>query len=162
MGEDDDASEQLGWGAVAGDAVWDPQARVRLRLGPLTRRQYDDFLPNGSAFEPLQTLTRFFSGDQLDFEVQLRAWRGTRCLPAPSAWMARGHRSAGARGCGHRRSPVTLTIRYSRSESEGAFMNLDLRALIGKLNHETKGAVEAAAGLCLSRTHYDVEVSTTS
>ena len=37
-------------------------------------------------------------------------------------------------------------------------MNLDLRALIGKLNHETKGAVEAAAGLCLSRTHYDVEV----
>jgi type VI secretion system protein VasG len=37
-------------------------------------------------------------------------------------------------------------------------MNLDLRALIGKLNHETKGAVEDAAGLCLSRTHYDVEV----
>ena len=37
-------------------------------------------------------------------------------------------------------------------------MNLDLRALIGKLNHETKGAVEAAAGLCLSRSHYDVEV----
>ena len=37
-------------------------------------------------------------------------------------------------------------------------MNLDLRALIGKLNHETKGAVEAAAGLCLSRTHYDVEI----
>ena len=31
-------------------------------------------------------------------------------------------------------------------------MNLDLRALIGKLNHETKGAVEAAAGLCLSPT----------
>jgi type VI secretion system protein ImpH len=75
VGEDDDASEQLGWGAVAGDAVWDPQARVRLRLGPLTRRQYDDFLPNGSAFEPLQTLTRFFSGDQLDFEVQLQLAR---------------------------------------------------------------------------------------
>jgi type VI secretion system protein VasG len=37
-------------------------------------------------------------------------------------------------------------------------MNLDLRALIGKLNHETRGGVEAAAGLCLSRTHYDVEV----
>jgi len=37
-------------------------------------------------------------------------------------------------------------------------MNLNLRALIGKLNHETKAAVEAAAGLCLGRTHYDVEV----
>ena len=87
VGEDDDASEQLGWGAVAGDAVWDPQARVRLRLGPLTRRQYDDFLPNGSAFEPLQTLTRFFSGDQLDFEVQLQlgAGRGA-CLRPRRGW----------------------------------------------------------------------------
>ena len=37
-------------------------------------------------------------------------------------------------------------------------MNVDLRALIGKLNPTTRGAVEAAAGLCLSRTHYDVEV----
>ncbi|MBT8337244.1 MAG: type VI secretion system ATPase TssH [Gemmatimonadetes bacterium] len=36
-------------------------------------------------------------------------------------------------------------------------MNVDLRALIGKLNPTTRGAVEAAAGLCLSRTHYDVE-----
>ncbi len=37
-------------------------------------------------------------------------------------------------------------------------MRVDLRALIGKLNQETRGAVEAAAGLCLSRTHYDVEL----
>src|SRR5690606_16561075 len=37
-------------------------------------------------------------------------------------------------------------------------MSVNLRALIGKLNHQTRNAVEAAAGLCLSRTHYDVEV----
>ena len=37
-------------------------------------------------------------------------------------------------------------------------MNVNLRALIGKLNNETRGAVESAAGLCLSRTHYDVEI----
>jgi type VI secretion system protein VasG len=37
-------------------------------------------------------------------------------------------------------------------------MNVNLRALIGKLNDETKAAVEAAAGLCLGRTHYDVEI----
>ncbi len=37
-------------------------------------------------------------------------------------------------------------------------MNVDLRALIARLNPTTRGAVEAAAGLCLSRTHYDVEV----
>jgi type VI secretion system protein ImpH len=71
LGEEGDASEQLGWGAVAGEEVWDPQARVRLRLGPLTRQQYEDFLPRGSAHESLRTLTRFFSGEQFDFEVQL-------------------------------------------------------------------------------------------
>jgi type VI secretion system protein VasG len=37
-------------------------------------------------------------------------------------------------------------------------MNVNLRSLIGKLNHETRGVVEAAAGLCLGRTHYDVEI----
>ena len=37
-------------------------------------------------------------------------------------------------------------------------MAVNLRAVIGKLNHTTRSAVEAAAGLCLSRTHYDVEI----
>ena len=37
-------------------------------------------------------------------------------------------------------------------------MAVNLRALIGKLNNTTRSAVEAAAGLCLSRTHYDVEI----
>ena len=37
-------------------------------------------------------------------------------------------------------------------------MAVNLRALIGKLNAPTRGVVEGAAGLCLSRTHYDVEI----
>jgi len=37
-------------------------------------------------------------------------------------------------------------------------MSVDLSALIAKLNDETHAALEAAAGLCLSRTHYDVEI----
>jgi type VI secretion system protein VasG len=37
-------------------------------------------------------------------------------------------------------------------------MNLNLKSLIGKLNAPTRSALEAAAGLCLSRTHYNVEV----
>jgi type VI secretion system protein VasG len=37
-------------------------------------------------------------------------------------------------------------------------MAVNLRALIGKLNHTARSSVEAAAGLCLSRTHYDVEI----
>ena len=37
-------------------------------------------------------------------------------------------------------------------------MNVSLKALIGKLNDTTRSTLEGAAGLCLSRTHYDIEV----
>ncbi len=37
-------------------------------------------------------------------------------------------------------------------------MGVNLRSLIGRLNHETRAALESSAGLCLSRTHYDVEI----
>lgn len=37
-------------------------------------------------------------------------------------------------------------------------ISVDLRALVGKLNDECRRALEGAAGLCLSKTHYDVEV----
>jgi type VI secretion system protein VasG len=36
-------------------------------------------------------------------------------------------------------------------------MGVNLKSLIGKLNPTTRKALEGAAGLCLSRTHYDVE-----
>jgi type VI secretion system protein ImpH len=71
---DDDsggASGQLGLGAVVGDEVWDQQARVRIRLGPLARAQYDRFLPGGEAHQPLRDLVRYFGSDSFDFEVQL-------------------------------------------------------------------------------------------
>ena len=34
----------------------------------------------------------------------------------------------------------------------------NLRAVIGKLNLTSRNALEGAAGLCLSRTNYNVEV----
>src|ERR1700731_4468301 len=37
-------------------------------------------------------------------------------------------------------------------------MGLNLKALIAKLNDPARAALEGAAGLCLSRTHYDIEV----
>jgi type VI secretion system protein ImpH len=71
VGEELGASTQLGLGAVVGDEVWDHQMRVRIRIGPLARTQFDTFLPGGSAHEPLRALVRFFSHDQFDFEIQL-------------------------------------------------------------------------------------------
>ncbi len=37
-------------------------------------------------------------------------------------------------------------------------MSLNLKSLIGKLDDATRSALEAAAGLCVSRTHYDIEI----
>lgn len=71
LGDRESSSEQLGQGAVAGDEVWDQQARARIKLGPLSMSHYLEFLPNGSAFAPLRALTRFFSNDEIDFDVQL-------------------------------------------------------------------------------------------
>jgi type VI secretion system protein VasG len=37
-------------------------------------------------------------------------------------------------------------------------MPVNLKGLIGKLNDTTRNALEAAAGFCLTRTHYDIEL----
>jgi type VI secretion system protein ImpH len=71
MTEDESPSRQVGTGAVVGDAVWDRQGRVRIRIGPLTMERYNDFLPKGSAYAAIRAITRFFSNQCLDFEVQL-------------------------------------------------------------------------------------------
>jgi type VI secretion system protein VasG len=37
-------------------------------------------------------------------------------------------------------------------------MGLNLKSLISKLNDQARSALEGGAGLCLSRTHYDIEI----
>lgn len=66
-----DDSVRLGFGAVAGDEVWQDESTVRIKLGPLRLEQYLEFLPGGTAYHALQAWTRFFSGNELDFELQL-------------------------------------------------------------------------------------------
>jgi type VI secretion system protein ImpH len=71
IGEEHGDSERLGLGAVVGDAVYDPQAGARIRIGPLSRERYADFLPGGGARKELGDLVRFFTGDHLEVDVQL-------------------------------------------------------------------------------------------
>lgn len=71
MDEDESESQQLGGGAVVGDQIWDQQSRARIKLGPMPLEQYREFLPDGSAFQPLRAIARFFANDGIDFEVQL-------------------------------------------------------------------------------------------
>jgi type VI secretion system protein ImpH len=82
---DDDAG-RLGFG-VLGNAAWDTQARVRLRLGPLTRAQYDAFLPGGDAHEALCALARFYAAEQVGVDAQLVLARGEvpPCVLGPPA-----------------------------------------------------------------------------
>jgi type VI secretion system protein ImpH len=69
--EPDELSPRLGEQTVVGVEFWDPQARVRIRIGPLSRDRYEEFLPGGRCHQPLRTLTTFFSNGQFDFELQL-------------------------------------------------------------------------------------------
>ena len=62
---------QLGVDTVVGERVWDAQSKFRVKLGPLRYRQFQDFLPSGTAYRPLEHLTRLYVGQQFDFDVQL-------------------------------------------------------------------------------------------
>ena len=85
MGADHEAG-QLGFG-VLGNAAWDTQARVRLRLGPLTRAQYDAFLPGGSAHAALRALARLYAADEVGVDAQFVLDRGEvpPCVLGPPA-----------------------------------------------------------------------------
>lgn len=64
-------NSQLGASAIIGNKVWDQQSKFRVRLGPLMFRQFQAFLPNGSAFEQLRSMIKFMIGLEFDFDVQL-------------------------------------------------------------------------------------------
>ncbi len=64
-------SAQLGLGAVAGRKVPDIQHRFRLRLGPLTRDEFESFLPGALGFHHLRDVVRNYLGLELDWDVRL-------------------------------------------------------------------------------------------
>ena len=52
LSEGNSESEELGFGAVVGDEVWNQQSKVRVVLGPLTLERYTEFLPGGRSWQP--------------------------------------------------------------------------------------------------------------
>jgi type VI secretion system protein ImpH len=76
LGEGLSESGQVGLGAVVGDEIYDRQARVRVRFGPLTLAQYNDFLPGGEGYRHVRSLTTFYAGGEYDVELQLILRRG--------------------------------------------------------------------------------------
>jgi type VI secretion system protein ImpH len=65
------ANSQLGVSAIIGTRIWDQQSKFRVRIGGLTFRQFQDFLPNGSAHKALKSIVGFMTGMETDFDVQL-------------------------------------------------------------------------------------------
>jgi type VI secretion system protein ImpH len=63
-------NNQLGMTAVLWERVWDPQARFRINVGPLGYREFRDFLPGSQAYVHLVELTRFFVGEDVNFDVR--------------------------------------------------------------------------------------------
>lgn len=61
----------LGLTAIMGKFVWGAQQRFRLRLGPLKREQFDNFLPGGSALQELVAAGKTYVGEEKAWDVQL-------------------------------------------------------------------------------------------
>jgi type VI secretion system protein ImpH len=66
----DGQNNQLGVSAVLWEQIWDPQSRFRVNVGPLSYPQFRDFLPGSDAYVHLVELTRFFVGEDVNFEVR--------------------------------------------------------------------------------------------
>lgn len=64
-------NNELGISAVLGGRVWDMQSGYLIDIGPISLREYLDFLPIGTRFRPLVSLARFYGGEHLDFDLRL-------------------------------------------------------------------------------------------
>ena len=61
----------LGLNAIVGTQIWEQQSKFRVRLGPLNFKQFQAFLPNGTAHKALKSINAFMAGPEFDFDVQL-------------------------------------------------------------------------------------------
>ncbi len=62
---------QLGVTAIAGQRIWSVEGRFRVRLGPLTYREFHSFFPSSARLTQLGQFVRTYAGPELDFDVQL-------------------------------------------------------------------------------------------
>lgn len=65
------ANSQLGATAMSGTRVWQRDLRMRLTVGPLPRKDFNSFLPGGSAAQALEKMLTMFTGVALEYEVCL-------------------------------------------------------------------------------------------
>jgi len=94
------ANSSFGDGFLLGTSMPDQTGKFRIRIGNLSWRRFNDFLPSGNYFDELQTLISFILRSRLDFEVELRLrpgeipeWRleeSNECRLGWSVWAGGG------------------------------------------------------------------------
>ncbi|WP_434630274.1 type VI secretion system baseplate subunit TssG [Chromobacterium sp. CV08] len=62
---------ELGLSAFAGERIWDRQTKLKLRLGPLRRAEFDALQPHAAGAQALRALMQFALGHSLAAEVCL-------------------------------------------------------------------------------------------
>ncbi len=60
---------QIGVDAVAGVRVWNAEARILIRVGPLSLTEFDKLMPDQPAMQRLVSLVRTFVGMELGFAI---------------------------------------------------------------------------------------------
>ena len=78
----------LGQGACSGERVWQRDLRVRLVLGPMSREQYQRFLPGGQAAFALKHLLTQLTGILIEYEIRL-CLRREEVQPSQLGWSAK-------------------------------------------------------------------------
>ncbi|CAD6520388.1 hypothetical protein LMG28727_01393 [Paraburkholderia kirstenboschensis] len=66
-----DGSAALGVSTVLGARVWDCQHKFRIVIGPLSRADYERFLPGGESLNRLVDWLRNYARDGLDWDLRL-------------------------------------------------------------------------------------------
>ncbi len=64
-------SDRLGHGVVVSEEYWSQEFMVRITIGPLDLPNYRRFLRGGSGLKRLEEICRFYSRDEVVFELQL-------------------------------------------------------------------------------------------
>lgn len=90
-----EATAQLGITAVAGERIWDVQSKFRIVLGPLTLRDYENFLPGRESMRRLTDWVRNYLGIEYHWDVRLvlkkdevpLLWLGNRAYLGWTTWL---------------------------------------------------------------------------
>ena len=62
---------RLGYDSTLGSCYWDQTRTVQIQLGPLTKLDFQNFLPNGNAWPELINMIKNYMGVRCDFEISL-------------------------------------------------------------------------------------------